>query len=220
MNRPAKIAIIGAGGIACHLLPSLSRLTAIHIVDGDKYEPKNADRQFPALKSEGNKAEVLAKHIKPVTSQKVTSQATFMRDVTTTMDKGWKGVEMIIGCVDNNASRRIIAEVAEMLNIPAIMGGNHHAHGEAHLFVPNFYNPFDHFEFPDTEPTPWACNAAETIEEFPQTPMANFMASAAIMHILLSWEQSEKPQNMICHSRLDPHSNEFKRVKHFVGTPA
>jgi len=213
MKRPSKIAIIGAGGITCHLAPSLSRLCHCLIIDGDKYEPGNVERQFPAMISVENKAKALSEMLQPNTLMKMEWLGEFAMDTSILEREEWKGVEMIFGCVDNNASRRIVIDLASVIGCPAVIAGNKHVHGEAHLYIPMIYDPFDHFEFPDTEPTPWSCNSDKNIEENPQTPMANAMASAAAMHILLSWEYVSNPLNCIVHSRLDSLSSSYARCK-------
>lgn len=209
MKRPTKLLIVGAGGIACALLPNISRLADIVIADEDNYEPKNSSRQFPALKSTGNKAEVLAAEIQRNTLQKVDFIPKYLQNNRLFMDERLKRVDMIIGCVDNNPSRRIIRDVCLDMNIPAIMGGNLSDFGEAHLVVPGVYDPFDHFEFRDSDPAPWACNADKTIEAEPQTPLANMMAASAILHIFLSWEKAMGPRTAVCHSRLDPFNSTY-----------
>ena len=60
-----KAAIVGCGGIAVNLAPGLSRLMDVVLIDGDKYEPKNVTRQFPAMHSAANKAETLALMLRP-----------------------------------------------------------------------------------------------------------------------------------------------------------
>lgn len=216
MNRPTKIAIIGGGGIACALLPALSRLADTVIVDGDNYEPENSSRQFPALHSRANKAAALMELLQPNTLHRIDAIGEYLKDGRVASYEDWRGTEMVVGAVDNTASRRIIVELCSDLEIPAILGGNEHAMGEAHLFIPEIYNPFDHFDFSDSAPTPWACNSDKQIELEPQTPLANFMAASAIMHLLLSWESASKPENAVAHTRLDVFSSTSSRVKNIL----
>lgn len=217
MKQYKKAAIIGCGGIAVNLAPALSRIMDVVLVDGDKYEPKNVSRQFPALHSKDNKAKVLKSMIEKHTVKTVTHIESFVETPLICNNENWKGVDLIVSCVDNNKSRRILAEIAEMYEIDCIMAGNEHEDGEAHAFIPNVYNPFDHFEFPDSAPAPWACNHDKTIEEFPQTPLANIMAASAAFHIILSLQKVTKPENAVVFSRLEPLSSSFKRAKEFLG---
>jgi len=218
MKKPQKAAIIGAGGIACTLAPILGRLMDLVIVDADDYEPSNAARQFPALTSTGNKAVVLAESIAGSTLQSVQAVPHYLQGAMAINWPEWEGVEIIFGAVDNNQSRHIIMQLAEDLGIPAILAGNSHAHGEAHLFIPDAHDPRHHFEFPDTDPPPWSCNSERTLEEFPQTAMANIVAAGCAMHLLLSWEHVANPLHAVVHSRIDTLCSSFRRAKDF--TPA
>lgn len=216
MIKITKIAVVGCGGIAVNLVPALSRLYDVVLVDGDKYEPKNVERQFPALHSTENKAKVLAGMVAPNTLKKVEYIEGFVKDALITNKPEWKGVDLIIGCVDNNSSRKILIELGDELQIPVIIAGNENEEGEAHAFIPWVHNPMDHFFFPESEPTPWACNHDKHVEKFPQTPLANIMAASAVFHILLSLRKVSKLENAVVHSRLEPLSSTFRRAKSFL----
>ena len=127
-------------------------------------------------------------------------------------------MDMIVGCVDNNASRGAIVRVADCMNIPAILAGNEHEHGEAHLFIPGVYDPFDYFEFPENEPTPWGCNTEKTLTEHPQTSIANILAAGCAMHLLLSWFKTQLPQNCVVYSRHDVFTSSSSRAKDLLAS--
>lgn len=211
-----KVAVVGCGGIAVNLVPALSRMYNVVLIDGDKYEPKNVERQFPALHSTDNKAKVLAEMVRPNTLKRVDYIEGFVKDALITNNPEWKGTDLIIGCVDNNTSRRLLLDLGEELTIPVIVAGNETEEGEAHALIPWVYNPLNHFAFADGEPTPWACNHDKHVEKFPQTPLANIMAASAVFHILLSLRKVTKLENAVVHSRLEPLSSSFKRAKHFI----
>lgn len=214
MHNPNKIALIGAGGIGCHLAPILSRMHDIVIVDGDVYEPKNVERQFPALKHSGNKAMILAEMVQENTIKTVQSIPAYVKNAAIANSPEWRGVDMIVSGVDNNESRRILCDLADIFNVPLIMAGNEHEHGEAHLFVPEIYNPFDYHEFKvDPNDVPWGCNTDAVVELYPQTPIANFLAAGCAMHILLSWKKVGNPLNAVCYSRTDALSSSFARIR-------
>lgn len=207
---------MGGGGIACYLAPLLTRMMDVVIIDGDNYEPKNSKRQFPALTSTENKAKTLCEMLSPHTLHKVSYIDCFLKDMLITNRPEWAGVDIIFGAVDNNKSRHIIIELADALEIPAILAGNEDEHGEAHLFVPQTYNPLNHFDFPDTEPAPWSCNSDENLATNTQTPIANFLASGAAAHLLLAWNRVSNPLNAVAYSRTDALSNQSKRVKELL----
>lgn len=219
MNKPNKIGIIGAGGIACALAPIITKQFDTVLVDADEYEPKNSTRQFPALTSTGNKAEVLRDMLQPSTLKNIQAIPRYLKNTTIANEPEWKGVDFIIGCVDNNASRRLIIEVADAYGIPAIIAGNEDRWGEAHLFIPDIYNPLDHHDFPETDAPPWACNSDQNLEENPQTWFANALASGCALHLLLSWVESPRERVCVAWSKTDVFSSEFKRVKHYVDLP-
>lgn len=217
MKTPTKIMLVGAGGIGCNLAPILSRNHDLVIVDGDIYEPKNVTRQFPALLHAGNKAEVLAGMVDIHTLQNVWHIPEYLKNGMITNHENWSGTDFLVTGVDNNESRRICIALAEEMEIPCILAGNSHEHGEAHLFIPGIHNPLEHFPFSmEEEQSPWACNTDEVIEEFPQTPVANFLAAGCAMHLLLSWAKVQNPRNCIVYSRSDALSSTFKRAKEFV----
>lgn len=221
MNTPKRIILVGAGGIGCNLAPILSRNYDIVLVDGDSYEPKNVTRQFPALLHKGNKAEILAGMISPHTLQQVGFIPEYLKNGLIANHDEWSGADFLMTGVDNNESRRICVTLAEELELPCILAGNSHEHGEAHLFIPGIYNPLDHFPFSlDGERTPWACNTDEVLEEFPQTPVANFLAAGCAMHLLLSWIRVQNPLNCVVYSRSDALSSVFKRAREFQAEEA
>lgn len=215
MKKPTKAAIVGAGGIGCYLAPMLCRLMDVVIIDGDKYEKKNVERQFPALLSDGNKARVLAEMLAPTTLNKVTQIEGFLKGIEIISESAFEGVDIIFGAVDNNKSRRLIEEVCLGLEIPAIIAGNEHEHGEAHLIAPGLHSPFDHFDFPDNQPTPWGCNTDAALDENPQTAIANMLAAGAAMHLYISWVTAIKPEFAIAYTRLDTFFSESKRIQDF-----
>lgn len=68
-STPKRFVIVGVGGIGSWLAPGICRLaeyrlpgSAVVLVDGDTFEPKNLERQN-AVELEGNKAEVVANQL-------------------------------------------------------------------------------------------------------------------------------------------------------------
>lgn len=220
MQEIKKIAIVGGGGIACALVPILIGMHEVVIIDGDSYEAKNGPRQFPALKSTANKAIALYEALEDRARFPISFIPKFVKGMMIVNEPEWENIDLIIGAVDNNASRRILAEIAADLEIPCILAGNEHQHGEAHLYLDKVHNPFDHFEFPETEPTPWSCNSKETLDEFPQTALANALAASSVLQLLLSWGHIQKPDNLLAYTRLDVSGSITKRVKDFAPEPA
>ena len=203
MKEIKKIAIIGAGGVTCHLLPILSLDHDIVLVDADSFEPGNSTRQFPALQSTGNKAETLASMQEGRHTHIIDTIPKYLEGNSIVNDPKWKDIDLIIGAVDNNASRRLIYEVCDIEDIPGIICGNETEMGEAHLILPGDYSPFDHHDFIDGEPAPFSCTADENAASAPQTSAANFLAAAACIHILMNWRRTQNVKNLTVHSLLD-----------------
>lgn len=211
MKPPTKIAIIGCGGIACQLVPVLSLDYNLVLIDGDKFEPKNSTRQFPALKTTTNKALALLSMQHDRTTKSIAAIPTYMEGPSIVNDPEWRGVDMIIGCVDNNESRKLICDLADQEFIPAILCGNEVEMGEAHLHWPaGQYDPFDHHDFGPMTKAPFSCTSDENAESAPQTSGANYLAAAGAVHILMSWCKAENEKWVIVHSRLDVRADSHR----------
>jgi len=209
MDHPKKLALVGAGGISCHLLPILSHESDIVLIDGDKYEPHNSDRQFPALAHEShgvNKAEYLSGLQHQHTLKEITWLPYYMEGASIVNHPEFEGVEMLVGAVDNNQSRKIICDVADMLDVPAILAGNETNVGDAHLFLPGVYDPFEHHDFGPMTKAPFSCTSTELLEKEPQTTQANFLAASCAVHILMSWRTVSDHKYVTVHSQLGGRS--------------
>ena len=213
MKPPKKVAVIGAGGIAIHLIPLLALDYEVVVIDGDKFEPHNSKRQWPALAAAGgegvNKATFLANHMLG-TGLMISDIPGYMEGLSIVNNPNWEGVELIIGCVDNNQSRKIICEVADQQFIPAILCGNEKEMGDAHLYLPGYYDPFEHHDFGPMTKAPFSCTSDEQGESAPQTSAANFLAAACGVHILMAYCKAEDQANLIVHSSLDVRANSYR----------
>ena len=221
MKQPTKIAIIGAGGITCHLLPILSLDYDTVLIDGDKFEPHNSTRQFPALRFNGNKAKILASMQMSRTSKEIQDIPHYLEGPSIVNNPCWQGVDFIFGCVDNNQSRKIIVDICDRTDIPAIMCGNDTEMGDAHLVLPGHYDPFEHRDFGPMTKAPFSCTSDENAESAPQTSAANFLAAACGIHILASWRRVNNYKNIIVHSMMDSRSQSQRtRLRDVEKVPA
>lgn len=139
-NEPRRFIVVGAGGTGGWLCEGLARMmefrlpgSALLIVDGDTFEPKNAERQnFDDI---GNKAVVRAKQLQPHFPN------TFIipdeRWVVASVDKKQKDAQqvaatdlledgdVVYAVVDNFSARKTIFDAArEFDNIDVFTGGN------------------------------------------------------------------------------------------------
>jgi molybdopterin/thiamine biosynthesis adenylyltransferase len=141
-NTPRRFVLVGAGGIGTWLADGLSRLlewkfpgSALILVDGDNYEPKNMERQnFSKM---GNKASVKALEL-----TQVFNKTLFIPIPKWVVDDSFNGVtdedspkikasellmedDVVFAVVDNFAARKILFDAASKIdNIDVFTGGN------------------------------------------------------------------------------------------------
>lgn len=142
MTEQYRFVVVGAGGIGSHLCHHLCALleyrapgSALIIVDGDAYEPKNKQRQI--FSRIGNKAEVLAGDLAPIFTNifvvpmprwVVETVANVVDDETSNKiacrDLVAEG-DVIFAVVDNFKARKdLIDAAAELENVDVFLGGN------------------------------------------------------------------------------------------------
>jgi len=123
--------IIGCGGVGSWLVPMLKRLDTkvehtLHLFDGDRFEPKNLDRQLFSPSHIGlNKAEVIAKMYGCEHTPEYFSPG-WLHDAT---PEDW-----IIVCADNNAARKAALETSDQTGAGVIIGANEYTDAEAYLY--------------------------------------------------------------------------------------
>jgi molybdopterin/thiamine biosynthesis adenylyltransferase len=139
---PVRVILVGAGGIGTWLAEGVARLlewkfpgSALIIVDGDNYEPKNLERQnFTKM---GNKASVKALEL----TDKF-EKTTFIPVPKWVVGEDYSGVsdedspkikasdllsenDIVLAVVDNFAARKILFDTASQINnIDVFTGGN------------------------------------------------------------------------------------------------
>jgi molybdopterin/thiamine biosynthesis adenylyltransferase len=131
ITEDQSVKIIGLGGVggiaaryACMFLASLGKNVRTVLIDGDEFEPKNTNRMF--FSGYGNKAEVTRDDL--LDRFKDTSLALIAVPnyiVPDNKDKLIRDGDIIICCVDNHATRKLIQDHCSTLNnIVLISGGN------------------------------------------------------------------------------------------------
>lgn len=118
INNTKKILVIGCGGTGAYTIAFLSRIIStleekveLYIADGDVVENKNLSRQhFIFQDLNKNKAEVLAERYSAAFGIEITAINKEIDSVNTlnSLFISRSEIPIIIGCVDNNASRKII----------------------------------------------------------------------------------------------------------------
>jgi hypothetical protein len=131
LEDESRLIVIGVGGIGGALLQPLARFLhsfdlqlRLVLVDGDQFEPKNAQRQ--AFQSLGNKAQVKATEtVKFLGESSVTVVP--VADYITPENIGniIKPGDFVFLCVDNHPTRKLVSEHWETLSdVILISGGN------------------------------------------------------------------------------------------------
>lgn len=140
MTQTRKIKIVGAGGIGCHLIEPLARYLSytgdqceVTVIDGDKYEDRNAERQrFAEL---GNKAAntvaLLASNFPKVHFRAKEQYVTEDNVIPLIREK-----DVVFLCVDNHATRKLVSDRCQELDdVVLISGGNDYTDGDVLIHI-------------------------------------------------------------------------------------
>ena len=197
-----NVAIVGCGGIGGWVASLLSKSTKFYdnliLVDGDKVERRNMDRQLFGPHSTGKfKADCVAKQM-----------FSSMRTRTHTVNEyispdnaddllaplGEDGI--IIGAVDNNVARSVMLKLADRFNVPCILAGNNFISAESFFYHPLWEStPLDPLQYypeigtdPSGDPLNPGCTG-EQAEAAPQLALANMAAANHTMRLFWYWTQ-------------------------------
>jgi molybdopterin/thiamine biosynthesis adenylyltransferase len=197
--------VIGCGGVGSWLVPKLVRLKKeLTLVDGDKLEHKNLDRQLFEESDIGRfKSEALAARYgcNPVTSYLSPGSLEPRRR------------DILFCAVDNHAARKATLELCDNFRCSAVFGANEYTDAEAYWYDPEWRGtPNDPRVFyPDIltdtsdDPTrPQSCTGAAS-QTHPQLVLANDWASGQMLH--LYWYHTKER---------DHYPREFWPVHHKV----
>lgn len=144
----ASFVIVGAGGIGYHLAEPLVRfvnfayqeMATVTIIDGDRVEEKNLERQHGIEALNKNKATILVDQLKKKFDLKCGIRAVpkyFTQTTKTDPDFACigEGVHLFV-CVDNDATRVFCeTQIERLRNGYMVVGGNDFATGQAQLFI-------------------------------------------------------------------------------------
>ena len=136
-----NIKIIGLGGIGSILCEKICRFinyskdldAILTLVDGDRYEPKNYERQvFGQI---GNKAIVKERELRiKFDKTKVDSISEFINNNNIT--NIIQNKDVIFLCVDNHKTRKIVSDYCKTLSdVTLISGGNEFTDGNVQIYV-------------------------------------------------------------------------------------
>jgi molybdopterin/thiamine biosynthesis adenylyltransferase len=216
--KEKRIIVVGAGGIGSLLSRSIAMTlewslpgSALIIVDGDSYEPKNKQRQF--FNGVGNKAEVLATELAPQFSktfvipipcwvvdkvkdngeneQELELDGTPSAGKIAASDLIAEG-DVIFAVVDNFKARKQLIDAASDLNdVDVFLGGNdeHYFGSTYHYAKRNGVELVDHpsvwheeyVDPPDRNPGELSCQERAELEGGTQLLATNMAVTAALL---------------------------------------
>lgn len=221
-GKTHRFIVIGAGGVGGWLIPGLVRIlewkfpgSALVIVDGDSYEPKNKERQD--FKEIGPKASIQAMKLTeeftgtviiPVVKWVVAEDFEGNSDETSSKIKASQLIaenDIVFAVVDNFSARKTIFDAASKLdNVDVFTGGNDDAYfGSVYHYQRR--NGFDvtehpvvmHPEYenpPDRNPGELSCQERAKIEGGTQILATNMaVASFLLARVQKTIVNEEKP---------------------------
>ena len=220
---PLKIKVIGTGGIGLCLLPVLCRYlnfsgekhpsVEISLIDGDTFEERNRERQ--AFDQVGPKATVTA-----IEYRDKFPRLTFWDNPVYVADNNViqliRENDIVLLCVDNHKTRKLISERAEELkNVTVISGGNDWTDGNvlAHIrrddknltpplaskFHPEILNPTDKNPA-DVEQKAEGCNELAVSE--PQLLITNNAIAATMLNVLFGFLDEKQYEKVLANPHL------------------
>lgn len=182
--------IIGCGGVGSFLAPALCMLVGkdnVTLVDGDKLETKNLNRQlFTESEIGQNKAEALARKYGCRFLDSWYSESLMDHD-----RQDW-----LIGVVDNNIARRAILASVDRFQCNCIMAANEVHSSESYAYFPQWKgSPIDpRIMYPeinddysnDPRAQSIGCTGEAQLANV-QLVTANFMAAGLAAHMYVVW---------------------------------
>ena len=189
------IYIIGAGGVGSWLTPTMCLLVKpdnVTVIDGDKLEKKNLNRQLFDEEDVGkNKAHALG----DVYGCDFVDQ--WYSDTLMDHTRG----DWLLGCVDNNSARRAILSACDRNGCKAIFGANETHSSEAYVYLPEwmdtpidprvYYPEIITDRFNDPRAAGIGCTGEAQVANV-QLVTANFMAAALLAHLYVVWAMEAK----------------------------
>ncbi len=133
----ASVLVVGAGGLGCPVLQYLAAagVGKIHIIDGDRVEESNLQRQV--LYDEANigkpKAEVAATKLRKQNSL-IAVHSYCSRLARENVSALFQVADIIVDCSDNFGTRYLISDAATLLGKPVVYGAVDRFQGQVTVF--------------------------------------------------------------------------------------
>ena len=199
MKPKLKATIIGAGGVTSYLLPALNKSFDLNVclIDGDKLEKKNLDRQLFRTNDIGQykgPAMLRANTIRKAKGASVS--AYFDLDMLETEAKFYFGsdCDVIICAADNHPARRDAVFAADLMHKPLVIAANEYSTSQAFIYHPDLkgaypnLHPFVRYPEIETsnEGSPIRCQG-DALESTPQLAIANQVAASFANYLIWNW---------------------------------
>jgi molybdopterin/thiamine biosynthesis adenylyltransferase len=205
--KTKKIKVIGAGGIGGWLLEPLAQYlnyceeqAEITIIDGDKFEDRNMDRQ--RCQAMENKAVHAANRLTLMFSKVFfRSQNKFV--VEDNVVQMIREQDVVFCCVDNHATRKLVSDrCRELRDVVLISGGNNFTDGNVNIYCrengkdqqrpiteyqPKIADPQDKNPGDLTDAERQGCQ--EQARSDPQLLFMNFAIASAMLNVYYAHEQ-------------------------------
>lgn len=191
--------VLGAGGTGSWLCEYLSKLDInanVTVFDGDIVEPKNVTRQrFSDKDINQPKAFVVATDNNFAFVDDFITSADVLHEVHSDFPQGT--LPIVVGCLDNNASRLIAHEFIESVDDGIwIDAGNAERHGQVYVCIKKNGQILEGFESPLTfdetlqnmtgdERRPDQISCAEQSESAPQNITANITSATTLLSVIV-----------------------------------
>ncbi|MBI4020858.1 MAG: ThiF family adenylyltransferase [Candidatus Aenigmarchaeota archaeon] len=131
-----RIVVVGLGGIGCALAWPLAQAVASQepvmlLVDGDRFEERNRDRQRGVR---GFKAETVADLLRRDSNVRIGHANEFVTRAT--IPSVVRERDTVFLCVDNHATRKLVSDHAgDLRDVLVISGGNEETDGNVQVFL-------------------------------------------------------------------------------------
>lgn len=209
MKKTRKIKVIGSGGIGGHLIEPLARYLSytddaceVTIIDGDKFEERNRERQrFETCENKATHTVNMLKNQFPKVHFRSKEEYVTDDNIITTVREN----DVIFLCVDNHDTRKLVSDRCEELdNVTLISGGNDYTDGNVILFrkengrdvgkaptklYPKIANPEDKNPGKLSNEERQGCQ--REAEAHPQLLFANLAIASAMLNVYYAVEQGK-----------------------------
>jgi molybdopterin/thiamine biosynthesis adenylyltransferase len=117
-----RVVIVGVGALGSHVAMLLRNTDAkLHVIDDDRVEQRNIASQFHGQPGVGKlKVQALQQSLDFLFRLRVDSTSTRLRADNT--EQLLSGAALVIDCVDNGSTRRLIQEYVRRRDIPCLHG--------------------------------------------------------------------------------------------------